>query len=97
MNRILPYLKNKYYISITIFLIWMLFLDRNDFVSQYQHRDKLKTLKKDKAYYQEEIKKTQKDLENLSSDQEHLETFAREKYLMKKDNEDLFIIHHEKK
>lgn len=92
MKRIIPFIKNKYYITLALFLTWMIFLDRNDFIAQYQHITKLNTLRSDKAYYQKEIVKAQSDLQNLSTDQDHLETFAREKYLMKKDNEDVFII-----
>ena len=70
----------------------MLFVDRNDFIAQSQQVHKLNSLKKEKTYYQEEILKTQQDLTELTTDPEHLEKFAREKYLMKKDNEDIFVI-----
>ncbi len=92
MQKLLPILKNKYYLSLIIFFIWMLFLDRNDFISQYQYRSKLRQLRKDKAYYQEEIRKVRSDLEELSTNERKLEKFAREKYLMKRDNEDVFVI-----
>ncbi len=97
MKRILPYLKNKYYIALVCFIVWMLFLDRNDLVNQYEHLEKVRSLRLEKKYYEEEIRKTQQDLKDLSTDQEHLEKFAREKYLMKKDNEDVFVIVREKK
>ena len=70
----------------------MLFLDRNDLLSQYQYRQKLTQLKTDQDYYKEEIIKVKNDLKELSTDPEQLEKFAREKYLMKKDGEDIFII-----
>lgn len=70
----------------------MMFFDRNDLISQFNYRQKLRELKKDKRYYQQEIKKNQEDLHHLISDPENLERFAREKYLMKKDNEDVFIL-----
>src|SRR5688572_30475821 len=92
MKKILPYLKNKYIIVSAFFFIWMLFVDRNDFIAQSQQVHKLNSLKKEKTYYQEEILKTQQDLTELTTDPEHLEKFAREKYLMKKDNEDIFVI-----
>jgi cell division protein FtsB len=97
LKRILPYLKNKYYIALVFFIVWMLFLDRNDLVNQYEHLEKVRSLRLEKKYYEEEIRKTQQDLKDLSTDQEHLEKFAREKYLMKKDNEDVFVIVREKK
>jgi cell division protein DivIC len=97
MKKILPYLKNKYIIVSAFFFIWMLFVDRNDFIAQSQQVHKLNSLKKEKTYYQGEILKTQQDLTELTTDPEHLEKFAREKYLMKKDNEDIFVIVKEKK
>lgn len=54
-------------------------------------------LEDDKAFYQEEIQKTIADLEELKSNPKSLEKFAREKYLMKKDNEELFVIVNEEK
>lgn len=70
----------------------MLFLDRNDFVSQYEYRQKLSQIRKDQDYYKEEIIKVKKDVKELSTDPAQLEKFAREKYLMKRDGEDIFII-----
>lgn len=70
----------------------MMFLDRNDFTSQYEYRQKLSQIHKDQQYYKEEIIKVKKDLKELSTDPEQLEKFAREKYLMKRDGEDIFVI-----
>ncbi len=53
---------------------------------------KLRQMKEDKSYFEAEIKKNREELESLLSDDQKLERFAREKYLMKKDNEDIFII-----
>lgn len=92
MNKFIRIIRNKYYLTLIIFFIWMLFIDRNDFISQYSYRSTLRQLEKDKLYYQEEISKVKADLDELSTNQSKLEKFAREKYLMKKDNEDIFII-----
>jgi len=70
----------------------MLFFDRNNLISQFELRSKLNQLKEDKQYYIEEIKKDRKDMLELLSNPKNLEKFAREKYLMKKDNEDIFLI-----
>lgn len=70
----------------------MMFLDRNDFTSQYEYRQKLNQIHKDQQYYKEEIIKVKKDLKELSTNPEQLEKFAREKYLMKRDGEDIFVI-----
>lgn len=70
----------------------MLFFDRNDLVSQYQHISKLNTLKENREYYKKDIEKINKDIQELTTDQNQLEKFAREKYLMKRDNEDVYVI-----
>lgn len=92
MKKIIPFLKNPYVILSIFFLVWMFFIDRNDFFAQQKYRERLDKLKADKAYYEEEIAKTQKDMEELTSDPKKLEKFAREKYLMKRENEDVFVI-----
>ena len=92
MNRVVVILKNKYIISSTFFVLWMLFFDRNDLMSQYQYWNQLKKLEAEKSFYTKEIKTIKKDLNELNTNPIMLEKFAREKYLMKKENEDLFII-----
>ncbi|HEY9561657.1 MAG TPA: septum formation initiator family protein [Anseongella sp.] len=92
LERIKYILKNKYYLTFLLFLIWMLFLDRNDIITQVQHVVGLNRINQDKEYYQEEIKKINNDLHELKSNKKQLEKFARENYLMKKENEDIFII-----
>jgi cell division protein FtsB len=89
---ILPWLKDKYVLSILVFFVWMTFFDRNDFISQYSYRQELKKLEVDKEYYQLQIEENKKSIHELMSDPANLEKFAREKYHMKKDNEDVFLI-----
>ena len=83
---------NFYLITGVGFLLWMLFFDSNDFYSQYLLRSKLNELEEKREYYQEKIKEVEKDREALLRDKDKLEEFAREKYFMKKDNEDVFVI-----
>lgn len=85
-------LRNFYIVAGLIFLIWMLFLDSNDFISRYKLSAKLRSLENEKEYYAEKIKEVEKDREELLGNREMLEKFAREKYLMKKDNEDVFVV-----
>ncbi len=92
LNKMPPFTKNFYFIAGGVFLIWMLFFDSNDFFNQYRLSRKLTNLEKQKTYYLEKIDQVKKDREELFSNQELLEKFAREKYLMKKENEDLYII-----
>lgn len=96
-GKIPAFLKNKYLIAIAAFLIWMFYFDRNDVVSQFQLRMKLSDLRDKKDYYQEQIAAVKKEKEELLTNQSLLEKFAREQYMMKKDNEDLFVIVQEKK
>ncbi|HYV94187.1 MAG TPA: septum formation initiator family protein [Chitinophagales bacterium] len=96
-RKIPSWMRNKYVITITAFLVWMLFLDRNDIISQVQLRLKLSDLRDKKSYYQQQIAEVKKEKQELLTNQDSLEKFAREKYMMKKDNEDLFVIVPEKK
>lgn len=93
MFKKLPsFTKNFYFLFGIMFLFWMFFLDSNDFVAQYKLRKKLVDLENEKGYYLDKIKEVEKDREELLSNQDLLEKFAREKYLMKKNSEDLYII-----
>lgn len=90
--RLLPWLKNKYVLSMLFFVVWMTFFDHNDFVSQYKYRHELGKLQEDKAYYQTQIEEDKSSIHELMSDPGNLEKFAREKYHMKKADEDVFLI-----
>ena len=92
LNQIPKVFRNFYMVTGLIFLTWMLFLDSNDFMSRFKLSSKLRSLENEKAYYEEKIKEVEKDHKELFGDRESLEKFAREKYLMKKENEDVFII-----
>ncbi len=95
MHRVLNIAKNKYVIASLAFIVWMLFFDRNDLSSQYQYQSQLKELQQEKEFYTKEIEKVQNDLNDLTSDPKKLQKFAREKYFMKKENEDVYVIIHE--
>lgn len=87
-------LKNKYVIVLLAFVIWMLFLDN---YSYFDHRflDKqIDELEDNKDYYKNEIKKDKKSIKELQNIN-HIEKYAREKYYMKKDSEDVYIIEFE--
>ena len=84
--------KNFYFLFSFFFLIWMLFIDANDIVSQFRLNSKRQALENEKAYYLEKIQEVKSDREALMSNDEMIEKFAREKYYMKKESEDLFVI-----
>ena len=91
-RNLLPHLKNKYVIAILAFVVWMMFFDRNNFINQIRLVNTLKGLDEQKEFYQREIRKDSAELHRLKTDTTSLEKFAREKYLMKKENEDIYLI-----
>jgi len=92
LNHIPTWLKNKYLLCGTGFIIWMLFFDPRDLYTQLEHTKELNELRASKAYYQKEIARETTELEQLKTNPAIVEKYAREKYLMKKENEDLFIV-----
>ncbi len=92
MKRFFELLRNKYFIIALAFTVWMLFFDRNDLMSQYEYHTQLNKLEAEKEFYIKESEKAIKEEKELSTNRDMLEKFAREKYLMKKDNEDVFVI-----
>jgi len=97
MRRLINLFKNKYFLISLAFVVWMIFFDKNDIFSQYQYHQQLSKLKQERDFYQKETAKVAKDLDELTSNPQKLEKFARERYLMKKDNEDVFVIVQAKK
>jgi cell division protein DivIC len=95
LKKFPPAFRNFYIVTGLCFLVWMLFLDSNDLISRFKLSAKLRNLDREKAYYQEKIADVEKDRHELMTDRELLEKFAREKYLMKKETEDIFIIQEE--
>lgn len=92
MKQIIPIITNKYLLAIVFFAVWMCFFDQRDIFSTLEQKQKLKALEAKKHYYETEIDKAKQDLDNLQNSPAALEKFARERYLMKKDGEDIFII-----
>lgn len=86
--------KNIYIIILIIFGVWMIFFDTNSLISHFDVNQDKNKLENDKEYYKKEIAKDKKAIEKLN-DEDGLETFAREKYYMKRDNEDIYIIEYE--
>ena len=92
LNHIPSWIRNKYFISFTAFAVILLFLDKNDIFTQFSRRKELRELQESKQFYTRQIASERKELEQLKSNPATLEKYAREKYLMKRDNEDLFIV-----
>lgn len=88
---ILKILKNKYFLVVIGLIVWLLYFDKNDVFTQFELITKCNKLNAEKEYYIAEIEKNKKEIVELQNNKKSLETFAREKYLMKKDNEDVFV------
>lgn len=89
---VMPLLKDKYTLSLILFFVWILFFDQNNLIDRISNLKQLHQLEKDETYYLEKIKEDTEKLKELKSNPDNLEKFAREQYLMKKPNEDIFII-----
>jgi cell division protein FtsB len=85
-------IKNKYVIAIVAFAVWILFFDRNDLFTQWERKTELNKLEKSKQYYMGEISSIKKELADLDNDPAILEKIAREKFYLKRANEDVFIV-----
>lgn len=94
-KRLPPLFRNFYVVASISFLVWLTFLDSNDLISRFKLGAKMRSLQNEKEYYQEKITEVEKDRKELLTNKELLEKFAREKYLMKKETEDVFIIQDE--
>jgi cell division protein FtsB len=97
MKKVLPVLKNKFFLVTLGVVVWVLFFDKNDVFSQMDLNNQVTKLKKEKKYFTDEIRKNKKDIMELQTNPRNLEKFVRENYLMKKDNEVIYVLVPEKK
>ena len=91
-DRIPASFRNKYLLTILLFLIWIILLDSNNLISRFKDLRELGRLKTDREYYQNKIEEESRKLRELKTDNHNLEKFAREQFLMKKADEDIFVI-----
>ena len=92
MLKVFRKFTNKYLFVGILFLVWIAFFDKNSFVEKMQLRHKINTLTEQKEYYQKTIEDDNRKIQELLSNRDNLEKFAREQYLMKNSNEDIYII-----
>ncbi len=83
---------NFYFISLCLFAGWIIFFDTNDLITQYYRQQRVKRLESEKNFYIKKSVEIKQDRRDLAQDAEALEKFAREKYLLKRPKEDVFII-----
>ncbi len=94
-NRIPRKYKNRYFIFgvlTFLFILWMLFFDRNDWLTLIKTNNSYDKLLEEKNFYEDNIKVVEEDIARLRTDERELEKFAREKYKMKAKDEDVFIV-----
>ncbi len=84
-------------ITISVFGIWMLFFDQNNLVDRMRMSAEIRQMEDDREYYIDQIEKDSTRLHELTTDKDNLEKYAREQFLMKKKNEDVFVVIEEKK
>jgi cell division protein DivIC len=93
-NPVLKFLSNKYVLVLVFFIVWMLFLDTYSYLEHRWLDKEINELETNKEYYQNEITKDKKSIKTLKNPHQ-IEKYAREKYYMKKDSEDIYIIEYE--
>lgn len=97
LTNVYPFLKilgNKYVIVLVFFTVWMLFLDNTSYLEHRILNKQLNELEDNKKYYQDEIRKDSENIKQLKNP-DQIEKYAREKYYMKRDSEDIYIIEFE--
>jgi cell division protein DivIC len=95
IDKIPPFLRNKYILVLIVAFVWFMFFDKNSFIQHFRISQQIKELRSEKEYYREQIILDSLEVEKLKNDPEELERYAREKYLMKKKDEDIFIVNEE--
>lgn len=92
LERMPPWMKNKYILTILVFLVWIILLDPNNLISRVRELRTRNRLEQEKEYYMARIEEDRRKLNELRTSNENLEKYAREQYRMKRPDEDLFII-----
>lgn len=92
LNKLFGPIANKYLIAFVVFSVWMLFIDDNNVFFLRKNVNKLKEYRLEKAYFQQKIRNDSIQLQEMKANAKNLEKFAREEFLMKKKNEDIFLI-----
>lgn len=89
LNRLPTGIRNRYWFLLIPFMIWIAFLDKASLWKQYKLSRSVQKLENDKIYYKQKLEEVQQEKKDIDSDKEK---FARERYYMKADNEDVFVI-----
>ena len=90
-NKVFKILTNIFVLIFIPFLIWMLFFDENSYLVHRKFNNEIKDLESTVSFYKTKIAQDKATIMKLN-DSLQLERFAREQYLMKKENEEIYII-----
>jgi len=90
--KVVKIIKNKYFITGTLFAVWVIFFDQSNLIDWRGAIIDVRKQKFEKQYYEQEIARTREKLRELQSNRDSLEKFARETYFYLEDGEDIFII-----
>lgn len=90
--KIWSILRNYYILATLVFVVWVGFIDTDNYVSQRKQRKEMDGLLEQKKFYTDEIRKMKKLSADLATNKEAMERYGRETYLMKKPNEDIFLV-----
>jgi cell division protein DivIC len=85
-------MRNKYLIVLVAAAVWFMFFDKNSLVEHYRAQRQIRDLQQEKRYFQEQILNDSLEIDRLKNNPHELERYAREKYFMKKRDEDIFIV-----
>lgn len=92
LRILLRIIRNKYILTLLILFVWLLFFDRNNLIDRVKYLRTVNEMEKQRLYYIEKIKEDSTRLDQLRTDNENLEKFAREQYYMHKEDEEVFVI-----
>lgn len=95
MKRIPKILRNRYVAVLAGFLLYITFIDTHDVITQFRHKYKLSQIEREAEYLEARILEARRQTEELTTNKESLEKYAREQYRMKRENEEIFVILHE--
>lgn len=90
-NKWVRFVSNKYVLILVLFIVWMFFFDANSYLTHHELDSDIEVLEDNAEFYQKEIENDKAFIKKME-DKEEMEKFAREKYYLKKENEDIFII-----
>ncbi len=91
LKSIISFITDRYFLATALFLTWIILFADNNLLQQYQENKELQAMKDKISFLETEIKKMRKESEALQKDPKAIEKYAREKYHMKKEHEDLFV------